>query len=193
MVKETGKFSTYISYIVLVAIFIGWTVAIYQFHPTQIAEQLGINNGYAIAFVLAFFGGLSTFISIPYYLVVFTLATGGLNPVVLGIAAGSGVFLGDSTSYFVGYKGRDILPSNLQRIFQKFCGWCITRPSWLVPLVIFSYGAFVPFPNDFLVISMGLARYPYWKLMVPLGLGNVTFNIGVALAGSYGLSHYLGL
>jgi len=171
MVKETGKFSIYIYRIALVAIFIGWTVAIYQFPPTQIVEQLGINNGYAIAFVLAFFGGLSTFISIPYHLVVFTLATGGLNPVVLGIAAGSGVFLGDSTSYLVGYKGRNILPLYLQRIFQKFCGWCITRPSWLAPLAIFSYGAFVPFSNDFLVISMGLARYLYWKLMVPLGLG----------------------
>lgn len=191
--QETSKFSKYKYRIALVTVFIGWTVAIYQFPPAQIVEKLGINNGYATTFVLAFFGGLSTFISIPYHLVVFTLAAGGLNPFVLGTVAGSGVFLGDTTSYFIGYSGRDILPSNLQQIFQKFCGWCITRPSWLVPLAIFSYGALVPFPNDFLVISLGLARYPYWKVMLPLSFGNVIFNIGVSLAGSYGLSQYFGL
>lgn len=162
------KISKHVFHIAFILILIGWTFFIYQFPPARIVEYLGVSNGYAVAFVLAFFGELSTFISIPYHLVVVTLGAGGLNPLALGLAAGGGVFLGDSTSYLISYKGRDIMPPHLQKIFQKFCGWCTTRPSWLVPAALFSYGALVPFSNDFIVISMGLARYPYWRLMVPL-------------------------
>ena len=174
-----------------ILVLVGWTVFVLRFLPAEIVDALGIRNGYAAAFVLAFLGGLSTFSAIPYHLVVVMLGAGGLNPLLLGLSAGTGVILGDTTSYLVGYHGRRILPAQLQRAFQKFCGWCLTRPSWLVPGALFLYGALVPISNDFIVISMGLARYPYWRLIVPLGLGNIVFNVGAALVGAYGVSSLL--
>ena len=44
----------------------------------------------------------------------------------------------------------------------------------------------IPIPNDVITVSMGLAHYPYWKVMLPLGLGNIIFNISLALVGFYG-------
>ncbi len=181
------KFLRHLPAITLLLVLIGWTFFLYFFPPAEAVETLGIRNGYALAFVLAFFGGLSTFITVPYHLAVATLGAGGLNPLFLGIAAGTGIFLGDSISYLIGYRGHGIVPSRLQKIFQRFCGWCLTHPTWLASTVIFLYGALVPFSNDFITISMGLARFPYWRLMIPLGLGNVVFNTGAALAGAYGL------
>ena len=172
--------------IAFIAMFVTWTFFIYEFPPTLIVDYLGVSNGYAGAFVLAALGSLSTFISFPYHLIVVTLGAGGLNPFGLGLSAAAGVFISDSASYLIGYKGRDILPARMERIFQTLCGWCLTRPSWLVPLTLFSYGAAVPFSDDFIVISMGLVRYPFWKLMIPLGLGNIVFNTGAALLGAYG-------
>ena len=187
------KISKHIFHIAFILVFVSWTFFIYQFPPTELVKMTGLTNGYAIALALAFLGGLSTFVTIPYHLVVVTLGAGGLNPILLGLAAGVGVMLGDSTSYLIGYKGRDILPSHLQRIFQKLCGWCLTRPSWLVPVALFSYGAFVPFSNDFIVISMGPARFPYLRLRIPLGIGNIVFNMGAAFIGAYGYASFFGL
>ena len=61
-------------------------------------------------------------------------------------------------------------------------------PSWVVYLSLFIYGAMIPIPNDVIVIPMGLAHYPYKKLIIPLGLGNIVFNIMLALVGFYGLN-----
>lgn len=180
------RISAFLPPVILIGLFIGWSVLIFHVPPASIIERIGISNGYAAAFILAFLGGLSAFISFPYYLGILTLGAGGLEPVFLGIAAAGGLFLGDSTSYLIGYTGRDIIPSRLHRVFDRFCSWCLSHPSWLVPTVLFLYGALVPFSNDLLVVPMGLARFPFWRLMIPLSLGNVVFNTGVALIGAYG-------
>ncbi len=165
--------------------FILWTLLLSKISPNEIVEYLGVSNGYLIAFIVAFIGGLSTFINFPYQLIIFTLGAGGLNPILVGVCAGAGVFLGDTISYFIGFHGRRILPGRLQKLFHRFASWCLSAPVGLVPVVLFLYGALIPLPNDLIVISMGLARYAYWKVMVPLTLGNITFNTAIALFGWY--------
>jgi len=164
--------------------FIAWTIFIYRFSANTLVAALGNTNSYLISLVLAFFGGISTFITIPYHFVVYTLGAGGLNPWLLGIATATGVFLGDSTSYVLGYHGRDIFPRRFQLLLRKVHEWSEAWPQWLVYLAIFLYGSLAPFSNDFIVISLGLARYPYKKVMIPLGLGNIVFNTTVAFAGA---------
>lgn len=174
----------HITTIVIVALLVGWTFFIYNLSPTDIIDQLGVGNGYLVALLMGFFGGLSTFVAIPYYLIVALLGSAGLNPYLLGVAAGSGVFLGDSTSYLVGYKGRDMLSGPFQKISQKVSKWVLNNPrSRLTYLLLFLWGAVVPLPNDIVVITLGLLRYPYWKVMLPLGLGNIVFNILAAFIG----------
>ena len=135
-------------------------------------------------FALAFLGGLTTFSGIPYHAVLLVLASGGLNPLYLGISAASGVMAGDATSYYIGYSGSALVPRRLERILQKFCSVCLARPR-ILPVLFFLYGSLVPFSNDFIVISMGLARYPFWRVMLPLGAGNLVFNISLAYFALY--------
>ena len=54
-----------------------------------------------------------------------------------------------------------------------------------MPIAFFLYDSLVPLSNDFIVISMGLARYPFWRVMIPLGLGNLVFNISLAYLALY--------
>lgn len=180
-----------LSVLILILLLVAWTVFIVLVPPAEIVERLGLENGYAVVFLLAVFSGLSTFIPLPYYLVVATFGAGGLNPVLLGLAAGSGVILGDSASYLIGYHSRAILPTRLQRIFEKVSSWSAGGRPWLVPATLFLYGAAVPFPNDLIVIPLGLVRYSYWRLIIPLGLGNIVSNIGVAFLGTYGIDRLL--
>ena len=164
----------------------------YQFPPHEIVEKLGVTNGYAIAFIAGFLGGVSTFTSVPYAIVVFTLGAGGLNPLLLGLISALGLFLGDSTSYLLGYYGHHVVPNGLQNELQKVHAWLMARKrAWTIPIFIFLYGALFPLSNDFVVISFGLARYPFWRVMIPLALGSVVFNTALAYIGKYGIGYFL--
>ena len=172
--------------IFILALFALWLIFLYNFPPTEIVEFLGINNGYALTFFASLLGGTSIVIPFPYHLIIFTLAAGGLNPFFLGILAGMGIFIGDSTSYFIGYTGREIVTGRPQEIFKRFHGWVVKKPKWVLPIFLFLYSSIIPTPNDLLVIPLGFARYPYAKVIIPLLLGSIVFNTLLAFAGLYG-------
>lgn len=157
--------------------------------PEYIVSFIGVQNAYMLIFILAFLGGLTTFSGIPYHLVLVTLATGGLNPLLLGFSAAIGVMLGDSTSYYVGYRGGVIIPHGVQKFFQQWYVYIAKYPK-LLPLFCLVYGSLVPFSNDFITISAGIARYSFWRVMIPLGIGNVVFNVSLAYVSS-GANAYL--
>jgi membrane protein YqaA with SNARE-associated domain len=172
-------------------ILVVWTVVLYQFPPSDIVEQLGVSNGYVATLVLSFVGGLSTFISVPYHLVIMTFAAGGMNPWLLGLVASVGQCAGDSISYLLGYSGKSILPRSTYSVIERFQRWCIGRPYWQFAGALILYGSMSPFSNDWILIPMGLARYPYRRVIIPLEIGNMVFNTGAALLGAYGLSSIL--
>lgn len=183
--KRNTKKKIIISAIIL--LFILWGVILYYYSPQKIVNLIGIHNTYVIIIILGFLGGTSILFPFPYYLFVIAFAAGGSNPILLGICAGLGVIIGESTSYFVGYHGRVILPGKYQKWFNRLCKKCDdTKNTALLSLVLFLYGAFIPLPNDLFILPLGAARYNYWKLIIPLGLGNILFNIILAFSGVYG-------
>lgn len=147
-------------------------------------SYVGVENAYVLMFCLAIIGGLTTFSGIPYHLVLITLATGGVNPIFLGLAAAIGDMIGDATSYYIGYGGSELLPTKITTILGKFYAFGMRYPK-LMPLFIFVYGSVSPLSNDFIVVTAGLARYPFWKVMTPLVFGNIIFNISLAYLAIY--------
>lgn len=177
---EKKKFFKYLSRIALILLFVSASFYFYVYSsPEELISLIGVENAYLLIFILAFLGGITTFSGIPYHLVLITLATGGLNPVLLGTSTALGVMLGDTTSYYVGYQGSAIIPGAFHKILNMIRNFGLKHPRML-PLLFFLYGCISPFSNDFIVISMGLSHYPYWRVIVPLGLGNLVFNIFLA-------------
>ncbi|MDD5589815.1 MAG: hypothetical protein PHQ47_01415 [Candidatus Portnoybacteria bacterium] len=177
----------YLKYLIVLPIFLFIGLSLFFFiysSPEKFIGFIGVSNAYALIFILATLGGMTTFSGIPYHLILITMATGGLNPLLLGLATSFGVMLGDSTSYYIGYQGRIIAPPRWHGFFEKIYNFGLKYPK-LLPFFFFIYGSFMPFSNDFIVISMGLARYPFWRLMIPLGLGNLVFNIGLSYLSIY--------
>jgi len=165
------------------------SLSIYAFlylSPERIIDFIGVNNAYALIFFLAFLGGLTTFSGVPYHLVLVAFAAGGMNPMLLGLSAAAGVMLGDSTSYYAGMRGGMVAPRAIRGIFEQIYSFSEKHPI-LLPLFCFLYGALVPFSNDFITISAGIARYSFRRVMIPLGLGNIVFNVALAwfAAGAY--------
>lgn len=155
--------------------------------PEEILDYVGVENAYTLMFFVSLVGGLTIFSAIPYPLMLVTFALGGLDPVLLGLSSASGIILGDSTSYFLGYRGKAFLDGLRGRALTIF-NWMqklYTAQPKIVPLVIFLYGALIPLPNDIITISAGLSRYPFWSTMLPLAAGNFIFSVGLAYFAEY--------
>lgn len=174
-----SKFLKYLPRVVFIVFFIFFSAVFYFWSPETLISHIGVQNSYLIIFFLALIGGLTTFSGVPYHLVLISLASGGTNPFLLGLITSIGVMIGDSTSYFLGFEGRDIIPKKIQKFLEKIFKFGSRYPKFM-PVFFFLYASLTPFSNDFIVISAGLAKYPFWKVMIPLALGNMIFNIGLA-------------
>jgi len=177
-----------IVFVALASFLVVWSLIIYNFSPTEITESLGTTNSYILQFFASFLGGSSIFVPFPYYLLVITLGAAGFNPILLGLVSGFGVILGDSISYLVGYLGKGISSKKINTKLTKIHNWLTKQNYFIVATILFLYGAITPLPNDLVIIPLGLTRFGYWKVMIPIGIGNIFFNIWLALIGFYGLS-----
>ena len=179
-------------YFIPLLVFLTWTVFIYQFPHADIVAAIGTENGYVATLLLAFLGGMSVFVSVPYHLVIMTFAAGGVSPWLLGLTASVGQLGGDTVSYMLGRSGRHIAPSRFTARMDQLRNWIMRRPYWQTAFVLFIYGSMSPVSNDWMLVPLGLAHYSYRRVMIPLQLGNVVFNTAMALLGTYGLASILG-
>jgi membrane protein YqaA with SNARE-associated domain len=182
-----------IIFVAILIFIVFWTFFLYKFSPERIVDSIGIHNSYLVVLFLSFLGGISIVFPFPYYVFVMTFAAGGSNPFLLGIFAGFGLTLGDSTSYLFGFHGGEIIPKKYQKKFKKVLKKVLTYPDYLRTLLIFIWGSIVPLPSDIVTIPMGVLKYPYKKLIVPLGFGHMVFNTIIALSGYYGINFILAL
>lgn len=185
------KLKSKVLFVCFLLFFVVWTFFVYKFSPESIIDSMGIENSYFVVFVLALFGGISILFPIPYYLFVMTFAAGGSNPFLLGIFAGIGLTLGDSTSYLFGRHGKNIIPEKYNKFSKKILDKLTLYPGWLRAFVILIWGSIVPLPSDILTIPLGLMEYSYKKLIIPLGIGHIIFNTLIAFGGYYGISFIL--
>lgn len=183
LTRATAK--KYLPLVILLSItFVFWYIT-----PDAIVSYVGSDNAYYLIFILAFLGGVTTFSGIPYHAVLVALALGGLNPWILGPLTAVAVTIGDCTSYLVGYYGREVFPERIVRSLERVSHLRDHYPR-LVPVAIFLYGALIPTSSDIVTIPMGIIRYPMHRVLIPLALGTVIFNTGLALLAVYA-SEYL--
>ncbi len=159
-------------------------VFIFFIGPEALVDYIGVQNAYGLMFLVAAIGGLSTFNSVPYLAVLFVLANTGVNPLLLGLVSALGVMFGDSFSYLLGRGGSAVIPESFEFVFKNIKQFALEYPK-LYPLFCFGYGALCPLSNDFVTIASGIANISYKKVMIPLALGNVVFNIAFAYVSVY--------
>jgi len=164
---------------------LGLTLILY-FIPNarNYVQEFFLRYGYFGVFFIALVGGISTLFPIPYTLTVFGLSQIGLNPFLLGIIAGIGASIGDSFSYYLGYRGHEILSEKNQKRFLKLQKIISNYPR-IAPILIYFYGAIVPFSDDIILIPLGTMRYKYWKAILPICFGKITLNTYIALGGMF--------
>ena len=105
-----------------------------------------------------------------------------LNPVLLGLIAGTSESVGELTGYFLGYSGRDM--ARRARLYNRLES-LVRRRGWL-PLFLVSL---VPNPIfDIIGIAAGALRYPLWSFLSIVWVGKTIKFITFAYACKYSLA-----
>ena len=175
-----------VTYTLVLLMVLAWSAALYFVPPETIVTRLG-GHTFPAVFVAGVLGGTSIVFPFPYYLVVATAAAGGANPVLVGLSAGLGVMVGETTSYVAGHAGRAVLPAKASEIFGLLHRWVADTHSAKFYGFLFVYGSVMPLPNDVIVVPLGAAGVSYWRVILPLGAGNIVFNTVTALLAAYGV------
>ena len=120
-----------------------------------------------------------------------SLAVGGLDPVALGVCTAVGVMLGDSTMFLIGKQVKDSLPPRVVATIDHFAEYLLKHPRFVTPALV-AYGTVSPFSNDFVVASLSMGGYGYWRTILPLTVGNIFYNIALAYLGLYAYDTIIG-
>lgn len=174
----------YTKALIVILLFVSFSVLFYFLSPEVILSYVGFENAYIIILLLAFLGGLSTFSGIPYHIILIAFASGGLNPWLLGLLATAGVMLGDTTSFYLGTQSKKLLTERMLSVLDTLRKIENKSPRFIT-FFFFLYGALVPFSNDVIVIPSGILGYRFGRVMMPLGIGTLIFNISLALIATY--------
>ncbi len=161
-------------------ILVGWALFFHYYPVDELVNDIGIENTYFAAFMLAVIGGFSSITGTSLYAALVALAHGGVNPLVLGVIGGIGLFISDSLFYFVITKVRHILvdiTKKWERVFRKVWKILYVTPSWVVYILIFLYTAFAPIPNDIVLALLAVSGYSYRQFAVFLLLGDLTMAL----------------
>ncbi len=158
---------------VVITLIVLWTLFLVTHSPESVIEIIGVTNGFLATFLVALLGGLATITFISIFPTLISLAAAGLNPFLLGLAAALGMTLANILFHFFGVRGSNLATAGMQKQLDHLMAWIKRSPDWFLPITIFIYIGFTPFPNNVLTISTGLIGCPYKKVLPPLFLGNL--------------------
>jgi len=174
-----GYYRFYKRYIQIVGVliaFVGLSFAIAQIPTDTLVDYIGSENAWLLMFVLGAIGGISTFVTVPYQVVLMSFASAGINPIVLGIATALGVMVGDSTMFLLSKQVQGKLSQAQQERLDSWSEYFAKHPRLVAPSLVL-YGTFSPLSNDFVVAGLSLMNFNYLRIVVPLTIGNIFYNI----------------
>jgi uncharacterized membrane protein YdjX (TVP38/TMEM64 family) len=133
---------------------------------------------YLLVFVVSLLSSSTIFIPTPG--IAFTLAAAAVwDPLLVGIAAGTGDAIGEMTAYWTGYMGEKIIVDEHMPAYRKAVAWMerygvlAVFGVALVPVVLF----------DLVGLAAGALKVPWWKFLLAAWCGKVPRAIAICYLG----------
>lgn len=181
---RTTSFRNLLIAAILIGSIVLWSWVLVTYGAEAVVAYIGAENGYLVMFLVALFGGMSSFSGVTYVATIITLASGGLAPHFLALAAGIGISIGDTIYYYIGRFGlREIASSRFNDKITRLTVWLSQKPRWLLFVFVYLYTGLSPLPNDILTIALGLTQQPLRVVLPALILGSTTLTYLIALFG----------
>jgi membrane protein DedA with SNARE-associated domain len=138
----------------------------------ELAARLVADFSYVGVVILGVIAGINTFIPLPAATFVPVFVSAGLYLPFIIAALVLGTLIADFTSYILGHLSRDVIQRKHPRIFNYVNTLNQTHHGLILPLV-FIYSALIPFPNEAIIIPLGMSGVRFSHLVAPLLLGNI--------------------
>ena len=133
---------------------------------------------YLVVFLVSLISSSTIFVPTPGTAIMLAAAT-IWNPLLMGLAAGTGDAIGEMTAYWVGYVGERIIVDEHMPAYQKATGWMDRYGAWAVFGV-----ALVPIvPFDLIGLAAGALKIKWWKFLLAAWCGNVPRAIVICYIG----------
>ena len=158
--------------IIFLVFFAGAIYVSYSLSRNDVVQELVANLGYLGALLTGLIAGLNNIAPIPAatFTPVFVAAGFSLPSIILAFTLGT--IMADLVGYFFGHASRELVKNRYPDTFQFFTRLKTEHSKFIVPIVIL-YVAFVPFPNEVIIIPLALSGVRLSKLLLPLVLGNL--------------------
>ncbi|MHA1608224.1 MAG: VTT domain-containing protein [Candidatus Freyarchaeota archaeon] len=136
---------------------------------------------YIAVFLVSIFGNISIIFPVPYviflwFLVVFRVT---INPFILGVSAGAGAAIGETSAWILGRGASEVLEDTRYGDRLRRYGELVER-GWGIPLVILF--AATPLPDDVLLLALGMVEYSYVKTIVSCFIGKILMCVMITFA-----------
>ena len=134
-------------------------------------------------FMISVLSGFNIIVPVPViaFMPIFISAGFGLLTTIFIITAG--MTIGDSLGYAIGRLGRRVVlydSGRKKQFYEKLKHYQEKSPH--IPMIIlFFYAAFVPLPNELIIIPLGFLGYRFINILPILFAGNIIFNTLIAL------------
>ncbi len=125
----------------------------------------------------------SIFFPVPYILLLCALYP-SLNPLLLGLVAGSGATVGELIAYLLGYGGRRVINKKYNSRLEK----TRERIHRHGVFMVFLYSLF-PLPTGPVLVPLGMLKYDLRRAGVAVFAGKTVQCTVVAYAGVYGIDY----
>ncbi len=165
----------------ILALLVIFASAFYLAHIAQEDESIRAvvaNYGYWGVFFLAFISGFNLLVPIPAIAFMPLYIVSGLHFFSTIIIVTLGMVAADSLAFALGRLGKHLalhLTQGESRILEQLEKWRLRYPSSPL-LFVFLFAAFVPLPNELVLLPLGLLGYRF-LIVLPLVMGgNLIFN-----------------
>lgn len=144
---------------------------------SETIRSLVAGYGYFGILVISIVSGINLAVPIPAIAFLPLFLESGLNYWMTIFVISLGMTFGDSIAYLVGRAGRVFVESNIQKKIGKHLEVLQTRYHYAPLGALFLFAAFVPLPNELIVVPLSFFGYRLLHVMIPMLAGNILFNI----------------
>lgn len=153
---------------------------LYRTYPEWFEAETLKKWGYFGAFLISLISSATIILPVPGIVALFALGT-TLNPVLVGLAGGTGATIGEITGFLAGYGGRGMIQKK-GRTYTMVENWMKRWGSWAV----FAFAA-APLPLfDVAGLVAGALGYPAWKFLLVAWPGKCIKYVILVLVGAWG-------
>lgn len=135
--------------------------------------------GYAGVFLGGVISGFNILVPIPIITLFPFFVEIGLQPILTVVIISFGMVIGDLLGYVIGRVGRSTVEVTSPKTIERLNTLRQRYPRGILVL-LFIYAAFVPAPNELIVIPLSVLGVQLWKLLPIVVAGNIVFNSLVA-------------